>query len=307
MENKKTFWENFIAWAIILAIVEIFVEDFSRLGGWAISGRKILILIGFLFDLIFTIEFTIRSFLAPKKKGWWNYFKNEKGWVDFVSSVPLILFSSGPLVIGMFFNGSMRSLAFVGIFNILKITKILRIARMLRLLRIVKVFKQDDVEAAEQRNNHVTKAITITIVAITTTLILSPLFPKIFYTMDHGLKTKQMAYSSLLQNWKKSIQTRDSKAIAYYKMKVKEDKNILYLFQGSNTVVNKIGNTDIIDFLKNHYFYTDYKTISSFGFKLYYTIQDVDQENARINLLIETIIVITILSLLIFYTDKSKA
>lgn len=307
MENKKTFWENFIAWAIILAIVEIFIEDFSRLGGWSISGRKILILIGFLFDLIFTIEFTIRSFLAPKKKGWWNYFKNEKGWVDFFSSIPLILFSSGPLVIGMFFNGSMRSLAFVGIFNVLKITKILRIARMLRLLRIVKIFKQEDVEAAEQRNRHVTKAITITIVAITTTLILSPLFPKFFYTMDHGLKTKQMTYSSLLKNWKKSIQTRDSKAIAYYKMKVKEDKNILYLFQGSNTIVNKIGTTNIIDFLKNHYFYTDYKTISSFGFKLYYTVQDIDQENARINLLIETIIVITILSLLIFYTDKSKA
>jgi len=307
MENKKNFWENFIAWTIILAIVEIFIEDFSRLGGWSISARKILILFGFLFDLIFTIEFTIRSFLAPKKKGWWNYFANEKGWVDFVSSIPLILFSSGPLVIGMFFNGSIRSLAFVGIFNILKITKILRIARMLRLLRIVKVFKQDDVEAAEQRNTHVTKAITITIVAITTTLILSPLFPKIFYTMDNGLKTKQMTYSSLLQNWKKSIQTRDSQAIAYYKMKVKEDKNILYLFQGSNTIVNKIGNTDIVDFLKNHYFYTDYKTISSFGFKLYYTVQDIDQENARINLLIETIIVITILSLLIFYTDKSNA
>ena len=62
MEKKKSILENIIALLIIGAIVHIFLEDIGRLAGWGVSGRKAMVMIGFLLDLIFTLEFVIRSF-----------------------------------------------------------------------------------------------------------------------------------------------------------------------------------------------------------------------------------------------------
>lgn len=307
MSNKRSFWESFIMVMILIAIAQIFLEDISRLGNWKIPLRKSLIIIGFLLDFIFTVEFIIRSILSRKVHGWIHYFKAEKGWVDLFSSVPLMLFNSGPIMIGMFFPGVLIALPFLGVLNILKITKILRIARVLRLLRVLKIFKVTQ-EEAEKSGKQLTRAISISIVAITLVLIVSPIFSKLYYNMDNSVKLKNQKYVALLQDWYNSYRRGNINRINYLSTTFQEDKDVLYLYQTGRTAVNHLGSSEPPSkVIPNTYFYTDYKVLKYLQFKLYYSIREIVKENARINLLIETIIIVMILGMLIFYSDPSIA
>lgn len=310
MEKKRSFWESFIAVMIFTAIGQILLEDLSRIGAWSISIRKFLIVLGFFIDLIFTVEFIIRSINSGKAKGWVDYFKNQKGWVDFVSSVPLILFSSGPLLAGMFLPGKMTILPFFGVLNILKVTKVMRVmrvARMLRMLRVLKIFKGMSDEEAEKRRLQVTKAITVSVMALILILIVSPVFKGLFYTQDYRLGLKQQRYVDILKDWKQSMRKRDIERVRFFSDLVQEDKDILYLYQGAQTIVDhldgdmKPGDEEF----QNSWFYTDFKTLRYSGFTLYYSVRDVEVENARINMLMTIIIIAQIIALMFFYYDPS--
>lgn len=303
MTKRKKFWESFIIIMIIVAIIEIFLEDLSRLYAWNIPVRRLLLIIGFLLDLIFTIEFIVRSILSKNEKGWLFYFQYEKGWVDFFSSVPLIFFNSGPLMIGMLWPGKIVALPFLGVLNILKVTKILRIARMLRLLRVLKIFKSTSFE--EKRIAQLGRILSISIVTITIVLIVSPLFPRIFYTMENNVKIRKQMYVSLLQDWYKSLRKRNIERIRYLNTRLKEDPNVLYLYQMGRTVVNNLGeNKPPATVIKKKYFYTDFKVLNYLNFKLWYSIRDIVADDARVSLLVETIIVTLIIAFLIFYKEK---
>ncbi len=305
MANKKTFLESFIVIMIIVAIIQIFAEDLSRLWAWNISTRTALIIIGFFLDLIFTIEFITRSILSKNKKGWLFYVKHEKGWVDFVSAVPLIVFNSGPIMVGMFWPGKIIALPFLGMLNILKVTKILRIARMLRLLRVLKIFKPADA-AGERRTAQLSKIISIAVVTITTILILSPLLPQLFYNMDTNVNLKKQQYVTILQDWYTSIRKRDAERVRYLNTRLKEDPDALYMYQRGQTAVNNLGEDSApAKVIPKRFFYTDYKVLNYLSFKLWYSIRDIVADNARINLLIETIIVLLIISMMAFYKDTA--
>lgn len=302
MTKRRKFWESFIIIMIIVAIIEIFLEDLGRLYAWDIPVRRLLLIIGFLLDLIFTIEFVVRSILSKNENGWLFYFKYEKGWVDFFSSVPLILFNSGPLMIGMLWPGKIVALPFLGVLNILKVTKILRIARMLRLLRVLKIFKSTRSE--EKRIAQLGKILSICIVTITMVLIISPLFPQIFYTMENNVNIRKQTYVSLLQDWYKSLRRRDIERVRYLNTRLKEDPNVLYLYQMGQTVVNNLGeNKPPTTIIKKRYFYTDFKVLNYLNFKLWYSIRDIVADDARVSLLVETIIIALILAFLFFYKE----
>ena len=65
---SKNFWENFILVSIFLVIIQTFLDDYSHYALWRVSARNILLVTGFLFDLIFTIEFIVRTVIAIKNK-----------------------------------------------------------------------------------------------------------------------------------------------------------------------------------------------------------------------------------------------
>ncbi len=308
MTKKKIFLENFIVIMIIGAIVQIFLEDFSRIGSWNVSAKTMLVIIGFFFDLIFTIEFITRSILSKKEKGWGNYFKSEKGWVDLISSVPLLLLNSGPIMLGMIWPGCMIAIPFLGVLNILKITKILRVTRVLRVLRIlrlVKIFRGSEKTEDETKNVQLGRIISIVVVTITVILIISPLFPNMFYTMNKNVNLKKQKYITVLQEWYTAVKKRDIEKVRYLNQIMKDDKDILYLFFMGREAVNHLGEgSKPGKAIPKKYFYTDYKVINypnATFFKLWYSIEDVIKNNARVNLMIETIIIALIIALLKFY------
>lgn len=164
-ENRPSFFEALITVCIILVIIHTFLEDFSVLIGWDNSVNTILMMIGFAFDLLFTIEFLVRLFNALSLKRAKTYLFRERGWIDFFASIPLLLFNSGPTfvftVLGITSFGILS-----GILNVLKLIKAIRIARILRLLRVIKIFRNIKYADSVMAQRHVTRIVTTAVAVI---------------------------------------------------------------------------------------------------------------------------------------------
>ena len=107
MTNRmKSVLESIVIAAILLVLVQTFLEDFAVLIGWSWDIRKVLLFAGFFFDLFFTVEFLARLYAAVYNGRGATYFFRERGWIDFAASIPLLLLSSGPAVLALLTGGS---------------------------------------------------------------------------------------------------------------------------------------------------------------------------------------------------------
>ncbi len=150
---------------ILLVIIQTIVEDLAVLLNWEVSFRKLLIVTGFIFDLIFTIEFLVRLYWAIVERRVTEYLFKERGWIDFLASVPLLMFNSGPELLSLFTGGSLF-IMFSGVLNILKVLKAVRIARVLRFLRVIKIFKNIKYAESVMAQRHIAKITSLTITSI---------------------------------------------------------------------------------------------------------------------------------------------
>lgn len=64
-------------------------------------ARSGIIWIGLGFDVFFTMEFLTRFYLALSNGRGSQYFFRERGWVDFLASIPLLLLNSLPHVLAL--------------------------------------------------------------------------------------------------------------------------------------------------------------------------------------------------------------
>ena len=87
-ERTRTFLESIVIGAIVLVLIQTFLEDFSVLAGWTWTVRRFLVVTGFAFDLFFTIEFLSRLYTAVFNGRGMTYFAKERGWIDFAASIP---------------------------------------------------------------------------------------------------------------------------------------------------------------------------------------------------------------------------
>ncbi len=170
-----SFLESLVIAAILLVLVQTFLEDFAVLSGWNVEIRNKILLAGFFFDLFFTIEFLTRLYNAIMEGRVGRYFSVERGWIDLLASVPLLMFNSGPFALTLL-TGQGIAVGLGGIFNLLKVIKAIRIARILRFLRIVKIFRRIKNVSSPMAQRHVASitAISVTIV------VLSLLFFTVF-------------------------------------------------------------------------------------------------------------------------------
>lgn len=163
------FLENLIFLVIILVIIQTFLEDLAILSNWTVEVRNLFIVLGFVFDIIFTLEFFSRSIYTLSKGSFRKYFLEDNGWVDFLASIPLLLFNSGPGVFALLTGGT--ALAFGGILQVLKVLKAIRIARVLRLLRVLKIFKRIKNADALMTQRHITRIATTVVSALVIALL----------------------------------------------------------------------------------------------------------------------------------------
>ena len=171
MKKANTaFFENLVITMIFLVILQTFLEDFFVLLGLSWSLRRGLIVSGLVFDLFFSMEFFARMYNALSRGRLKDYIVHDRGWIDFLASIPLLLLNSGPGALTLIFGGT-TVLGLAGVLNVLKIVKAVRIARILRLLRVLKVFKQIKYADSPMAQRHISK-----ITAITITTFVSVIF-----------------------------------------------------------------------------------------------------------------------------------
>jgi hypothetical protein len=181
MKIIKQFLETIVMLAIVLVIIFTFIEDLSVYLLWDWSIRKILLYVGFGFDLFFTIEFLFRYIASIARGNTGEYLVHRRGWVDFAASVPLLLFNSGPSVYFLLSGAAFAGGA--GILNILKVIKAVRVARILRMLRVLKIFRNIKSIDSLMTQRHLTRIISTVVVSLITVMFIGSLvFSSAFFS-----------------------------------------------------------------------------------------------------------------------------
>ncbi len=178
MKKFAAFLDNMLTIIILLSIAQIFVGDLSVIYGWFSADLerdtfdRWMIIAGFSFDVIFSIEFIVRSLHAIKHHRFKEYFFYNRGWIDFLASLPLLLTNSLPQFLALVLANRVSS-AGRGILNALKAVKAVRVTRILRLLRTLKIFGKIENVSSKMSQHHVA---TISSLVVTVSVAVFMLF-----------------------------------------------------------------------------------------------------------------------------------
>ncbi len=231
MSKKNKFFSflnNTITFFIILVIIQMLLEDIAIICNFSYSTIITLKISSFIFDIIFTLEFIVRFIYSLTKKKTKKYFIYERGWIDLLASLPLLLFVSGPFVlrflgITIFTINSLKNIP-----RLLKLIKIIRVAKILRFIRVLKIFgkiKNTKTQTTQRNVNYLSTLIVISIiififgVQILQSNNIIPSFEKSSYIKKDLIS----------QNIVNSI-NNNKKEIDFYPeiMQIEKNKNILY-------------------------------------------------------------------------------
>jgi hypothetical protein len=293
---RKDFFTAFLSFAaILLVLVQTFLEDFAILIGWSWGIRKVLVISGFFFDLFFTVEFLARMYTAVYNGRAVNYFFRERGWIDFAASIPLLLLSSGPAVLALLTGGS-AMFAMGSMLNVLKVVKAVRIARILRLLRVLKLFKQIKYTDSPMAQRHVAKITAMTVSLFVVVLFAASLVLSIFDAPSvDELVSERHADSVERIASRIPAESRDAKNWLTGNV---ESEDVLLIKQGETTLYSKFDNR----YYREHFGPSDFQYITEGGYDFFFDLRTLLAIQAKDNLIYFGIIVIFVFALLIYYS-----
>lgn len=203
-DHFPSWLENSIIILILLVVVQTVLEDLSVIYEWSHSTTAKLTIAGFIFDILFSAEFIARSVISKKRGDFKIYFQYHRGWIDFLSSLPLLLFVSGPAVLILIYGNEEAGVT-LGFLSVLKTAKAIRVTRILRLIRVVKLFGKIQNTESVMTNRHVGVISTISVVVMVLVLIVAQMAPFIRLG-DHSdyLKARKVELAVMLSGGKGS-------------------------------------------------------------------------------------------------------
>ncbi|MFP4509506.1 MAG: ion transporter [Spirochaetaceae bacterium] len=163
--------ENVVLIAIVLVILQSFLEDTAEILDWSWSTRRTLLYSALILDAFFSVEFLTRFYFAFVNGNAGHYIKHERGWIDLVASLPLLLLASGPQVAALLAGGA-PVIGAGRTLNLLKVIKAIRIARVLRLLRALKLFRKIKHVDSIVTQKHVGRLASLTVTTLVSVLML---------------------------------------------------------------------------------------------------------------------------------------
>ena len=192
--------EGFINFVIFISILQILFEDVAAIIGFDPKIKIILMFIGFAVDLIFSIEFILRSILSIQNRGFIAYFIYQYGWVDFLCSIPLLLMNSLPSFI-LFLTTKTLYKSTVGFIKIIRIIRAIRITRILRILRVLKILKNLQNANSKMAQNHLSQILVIFIFTLLISLIGYSFVSdfSVNKMIENQVQTYQLAFSAYNQ------------------------------------------------------------------------------------------------------------
>ncbi|MCF7915540.1 MAG: ion transporter [Spirochaetaceae bacterium] len=283
----RSFFEGLVVLAIILVLIQTFLEDVALIGGWSWEVRKVLLISGFIFDLFFTFEFLIRFFSAAFRREAGEYLLHRKGWIDLFASVPLLLFNSGPLMAAVFLGGGTLS-GLGGVFNVLKVAKAIRVARILRLLRVLKVFKKIKYTGSAMAQRHVALITSLAVTVTVATLFLCTLIQPLLPSTPGRAEVLETTETRLLERFDGTDSRQLAEALPTLLI-IKEDQQTLYSRYENSYYRSMFGPTDY-----------QHRRIGNYDFFLSLKPELVDR--AAQSLAFFVLIVLLVLVFLLYYS-----
>ena len=271
--------EGFLFFCILLVLIHTFGEEYAVFRDYSVTIRRYLLISSFAFDLLFSIEFIARMIVSGRRKGLGRYLTVESGIIDFVSSLPLLLLNSGPLLFMTFFTSDMSVFILIGGVSFLKIIKIMRLVRVLRFIRTLKFFGKVRNKYA-MTPKYIAAVLTITITASVVSLVS-------FNYLEQGriIISESAQVERLLSN----PEHRESdEKISYF---ASTTDAVIFVKRNGNTVYRSMS-----DYLFNkHFMQDDYYTSKFDDYEVYFSTKDVQKVHAFINLLVFSLIILTII------------
>lgn len=301
-ESKSTerrpfisFLESVVIAAILLVLVQTFLEDYAVLSGWNVDIRNKLLLAGFFFDLFFTIEFLIRFYYALMGRRVGRYLTLERGWIDFLASIPLLMFNSGPFALTLL-TGSGIALGLGGILNLLKVIKAIRIARILRFLRIIKIFRRIKNVSSPMAQRHVASITAISVTVMVLCLLFFTFFSSTLKIngLDIAFSKQEAATADYL------AENTDNPADFVLALEtLKQTRaNILIVKYRGQTLFSRFSN----DYYSQYFAPGDYSYLSRDGLELFFDQRAYVSQLSRESILFFVIVVLVVLAYLLIYS-----
>jgi len=287
--------ESLVITAILLVLVQTFMEDFSVLAGWDTGRRSTILLAGFFFDLFFTIEFLVRLYYAILNRRVLRYLLQQRGWIDFMASVPLLILSSGPWALALV-AGETLFLGTGGILNLLKVVKAVRIARILRFMRIIKLFRHLKNTASPMAQRHVA---TVTAIAVTVLVLSLLIFSGFAESLD--LKPLVSAFEDrqqLVAAELSSLASEEADFARSLKLLETTEKTLLIVKLGGQTVFSRHDDGYYHDYFgPGDYGYTEAGEI-----ELFFDLRSFSRESAGQSLLFFALVLLIVVAYLLIYS-----
>lgn len=296
MEKARNFFESFIVIAILLVLVQTFLEDFAVLAGWNWEIRRTFIFTGFIFDSIFTIEFLIRYFSALGKRQAGKYFLEGRGWIDFLASIPLLLLNSGPAFLSLILGGGVI-FGLGSMLNILKIVKAIRIARVLRLLRILKIFRRIKYTGSVMAQRHITKINTVSITAFVSTLFIFTLAGS-YLSLPNVESTAGERYVKEIDTFLGLLQVKDVSAVERAAEFAAYDEDLLIIKDKGQTLFSRLDNQTY----SSQFGPGDFAYIEKGNWSFFFDIRELLKIQSVYNILFFLVVIVLVLSYLLYYS-----
>ncbi|WP_455382944.1 ion transporter [Salinispira pacifica] len=288
------FFEGLVVVAILLVLVQTFFEDYAVVAGWKWSVRRTLIFTGFAFDLFFTIEFLTRLYFALLHRRAAHYFLYERGWIDFLASIPLLLLNSGPTVLALVTGASLTA-GLGGFMNVLKVVKAIRIARILRLLRILKLLRRVKNVDSVMAQRHVGKVSTIGV-----SVFVFVIFGFSILSAFVDIPTLQDQFQQAPPRITKFISDQnlaDPGSSAMLRAYADTERSILMVKSGGQTRYSRFGD----EYYANYFGPSDYGYLKSGGVEVFFDLRALNAQQSLNNLIYFSAIVILVFMLLFYY------
>ncbi|MFP4375649.1 MAG: ion transporter [Spirochaetales bacterium] len=295
MTKARSILENIVVVAIVLVLIQTFLEDYAVLAGWSWNLRRILLFSGLAFDLFFTIEFLTRFYFAFVNRRAGIYFWYERGWIDFIASVPLLLLNSGPSTLA-YLSGTATIIGFGAILNVLKVVKAIRIARILRLLRVLKIFARIRNTDSVMAQRHVAKISTVAV----STIVLMVLILTIVFSLA-GTPSLEEEYQERTIEILTYVEERDLAAAgntALLEQLTDINESVLVVQDGGRVVYSRF----VQDIYDTQFGPIDYGYGQRNDIRVFFDMRPVNQEQSRVNLIYFGIIVVLVLAFMFYYS-----
>lgn len=295
MSKIRSFLENLVLLAILLVLVQTFLEDLATVLGWSVQARQTLLMAGFFFDLFFTIEFLARSYDAFRYHRLGEYLWLDRGWIDFLASVPLLLLNSGPSVLALYVGG-VSIIGVGGMLNVLKVVKAIRIARVLRLLRVLKIFRRIKNTDSVMAQRHVAMISAISVSVFVFILLALSIGGTVvpFPSIDQTYQRQAIAAVDYVAESGLAESGREAELAAY----AETQPAILTVEQAGEVRYSRYDQA----FLDRYYQAVDYGLLSRGGVDVFVDLTPINIDQASANLRYFVLIVGLILVLMFVYS-----